>query len=103
MAILSTDRAAYGWERLCADELRVCRLGDIVVIACLHKGQREVKELLTGELVGCTVARAVGDYEPKSGVAEISLELLERAGGRVSIPYGAIDDERYDWYIRIIG
>lgn len=103
MALLSTDRANYGWERLCADELRSCRLGDIVVIACLYKGQREVISLMTGELVGCTVARAVGEHELKSGVAEISLELLERAGGRVTIPYSTIDDERYDWYIRIIG
>lgn len=100
--ILNLDRNR-DWERVCADEVRHCSLGDIVVIACLEKGTREIRETLTGELVGYKLARTIDDVVLQCDVAEITVDLLERAGGRAVLPGGALDDSRYDWYIRVIG
>lgn len=99
MAYLNRD----AWEKISDEELRHCKLGDIVAIACLVKGTREVKETLTGELVGYKLARNIEDLELNCNVAEITIDLLERAGGRAVLPGGAIDDSRYDWYFRVIG
>lgn len=99
MAVLNIDE----WDRVTDKMLASCTLGDIVVLACMQKGSREVQETITGELVGYTIARDVDGEKLVHNVAEITIDVIERAGGEAKLLSGALEDVGLDWWIRVIG